>query len=401
MVRHLFRRAGLAGTALALVAGATAASPAAADPPGAPGGRPFFQMPFACGLQMEVNPFGHRPALDMFRTPRSLTTGTPVLASADGVVVQSEFQDFGGNAVQIRHSGDWYTVAIHLQTRDVRVGQSVQRGQRIGTAGGTGTGANIPHVHYEQSHDDDHNGFVDWGKDHSERYPVEFNGVEVQPPPGESRWVTSANCVTPSSAGIGVFQPANHLWMAPGQVLRSNWGDPGDQPLVGDWNGDGEPGIAVFRPSTSTWYTPGHTWITNWGEPGDLAVGGDWNGDGTDEVAVFRPATSTWFARGRVLRSNWGEPGDLPVAGDFNNDGTDEIGVFRPSTGTWYTPGRTLRSNWGEPGDLPIVGDFDSNGTDEIGVFRPSTGTWITPGRVMRENWGSPGDLPIAGLNHS
>jgi hypothetical protein len=55
-------------------------------------------------------------------------------------------------------------------------------------------------VHYEQSHDDDHDGFVDWGKPHSERYPVEFNGVEVQPPPAESRWVTSANCVTAGSA---------------------------------------------------------------------------------------------------------------------------------------------------------------------------------------------------------
>jgi hypothetical protein len=32
------------------------------------------------------------------------------------------------------------------------------------------------------------------------------------------------------------------------------WGAPGDQPLVGDYDGDGRADPTVFRPSEGTWY---------------------------------------------------------------------------------------------------------------------------------------------------
>ncbi|MEU4425558.1 M23 family metallopeptidase [Actinoplanes sp. NPDC024001] len=419
-MRHLIRRAGLTGSALLLVV-AAAATPASADPPPAAGGKPFFQMPFPCGLQIEVNPFGHAPALDMFRVPRSLTTGTPVLASADGVVVQAEFQDYGGNAVQIRHSGDWYTVQIHLQRIDVRVGQSVRRGQQIGTAGGTGSGANTPHVHYEQSHDDNGDGFVDWGKDHGERYPVEFNGVVVEPPPATSRTVTSANCLPPADQ-IGVFRGGN-----PGSLrldnnydgasdIVINYGRTGDMPISGDWDNNGAHGLGVFRPSEGRFYldqnNDGATdnWV-NWGDGRDRPVSGDWDGEGGDGIGVFRAATGEWFLDNWMdgttdYHPTYGQAGDFPVAGNWDGLGGDGIGAYRPGNRTFYlddwVDGTTDHTfQYGQAGDYPFAGDFDSDGKDGVAVFRPSDGyiyidndlNGITDRKVK---YGAEGDRPFS-----
>jgi GH25 family lysozyme M1 (1,4-beta-N-acetylmuramidase) len=115
-------------------------------------------------------------------------------------------------------------------------------------------------------------------------------------------------------------------------------------------------GAAVFRPSAKEWIFRGKGVITNWGEPGDIPVAGDWNGDGVDEPGVFRPSSKTWYLRGSATVTNWGEPGDIPVAGDWNGDGVDEPGVFRPSSKTWYLRGSATVSNWGEVGDVPVAG---------------------------------------------
>jgi hypothetical protein len=62
------------------------------------------------------------------------------------------------------------------------------------------------------------------------------------------------------------------------------YGAPGDQPLVGDWNGDGIQTIGVYRPSTREFLlkntnTGGETDIEIvYGAPGDQSLVGDWNG---------------------------------------------------------------------------------------------------------------------------
>ena len=53
----------------------------------------------------------------------------------------------GGNFVIIEHDG-WIELMAHLNTIDVRAGQSVVRGQRIGGAGDSGNAFGV-HVHYE------------------------------------------------------------------------------------------------------------------------------------------------------------------------------------------------------------------------------------------------------------
>lgn len=78
-------------------------------------------------------------------------TGTPVVAMAEGTVTKAEFDPYGyGNQVVIEHKYGFETSYAHMNRIDVREGQWVQSGQRIGTVGMTGI-ATGTHVHVELS----------------------------------------------------------------------------------------------------------------------------------------------------------------------------------------------------------------------------------------------------------
>ncbi len=74
--------------------------------------------------------------------------GTPIMASADGVVKHAGRQGGYGNLVIIQHEFGIETYYAHLNSIDVRVGQRVSRGQRIGGMGTTGASTGV-HLHYE------------------------------------------------------------------------------------------------------------------------------------------------------------------------------------------------------------------------------------------------------------
>ena len=75
-------------------------------------------------------------------------TGTPVRSVGEGVVDFAGVQGGYGNVVQLRHSGDRTTLYAHLSRIDVKKGQRVEQGQRIGAVGATGW-ATGPHLHFE------------------------------------------------------------------------------------------------------------------------------------------------------------------------------------------------------------------------------------------------------------
>jgi len=81
----------------------------------------------------------------------SITTGTPVTTTADGVVVFSGWNKGGGNVVVIAHGHGFSTYYAHNRENIVQVGQSVKRGEVIGYIGSTGS-ATGSHVHYEVWH---------------------------------------------------------------------------------------------------------------------------------------------------------------------------------------------------------------------------------------------------------
>ena len=74
--------------------------------------------------------------------------GTPLYATADGVVVHAGWSSGYGRLVKIQHEFGIETRYAHLSRLSVNVGQRVSRGQRIGDMGTSGrvTG---PHLHYE------------------------------------------------------------------------------------------------------------------------------------------------------------------------------------------------------------------------------------------------------------
>lgn len=86
----------------------------------------------------------HHTALDI-----AVPAGSPVHASAAGVVVSAGWRTTGGGyVIQIDHGNGIQTLYNHLGKIQVSVGQAVARGQQIALVGCTGicTG---PHVHFE------------------------------------------------------------------------------------------------------------------------------------------------------------------------------------------------------------------------------------------------------------
>jgi murein DD-endopeptidase MepM/ murein hydrolase activator NlpD len=77
-------------------------------------------------------------------------TGTPVVATADGVVTRAGWDGGYGQAVRLRHANGFTTLYGHLVRIDVRLGQRVGQGTRIGAVGMTGL-ATGPHLDYRMT----------------------------------------------------------------------------------------------------------------------------------------------------------------------------------------------------------------------------------------------------------
>ena len=75
-------------------------------------------------------------------------TGTPIRSVGVGVVEFAGHQNGYGNVIEIRHSNQRSTLYAHLSRIDVRQGQHVEQGARIGAVGSTGW-ATGPHLHFE------------------------------------------------------------------------------------------------------------------------------------------------------------------------------------------------------------------------------------------------------------
>ena len=75
-------------------------------------------------------------------------TGAPVRTIGDGTVDFAGVMSGYGNVVEIDHGKGNSTLYAHLSRIDVRKGQRVERGQRIGAVGATGW-ATGPHLHFE------------------------------------------------------------------------------------------------------------------------------------------------------------------------------------------------------------------------------------------------------------
>lgn len=100
------------------------------------------------------NPRRYHPVLGVYRAHQGTdfggSTGTPVLATADGTVIFAGVSGGYGNMVEIRHMNGYTTRYAHLSRfgAGIRVGTRVTQKQIIGNIGATGL-ATAPHLHYE------------------------------------------------------------------------------------------------------------------------------------------------------------------------------------------------------------------------------------------------------------
>jgi murein DD-endopeptidase MepM/ murein hydrolase activator NlpD len=75
-------------------------------------------------------------------------TGTPVYATADGVVGRADWYSSYGLYISINHGGAMETRYAHLSRLAVAAGDNVKKGDLIGYVGSTGRSTG-PHLHYE------------------------------------------------------------------------------------------------------------------------------------------------------------------------------------------------------------------------------------------------------------
>ena len=82
-------------------------------------------------------------------TDYAASHGTPIIATADGIVEEAKYGQFNGNYVKIRHNGKYKTQYLHMSRigKGIRRGSRVSQGQTIGYVGSTGL-ATGPHVCY-------------------------------------------------------------------------------------------------------------------------------------------------------------------------------------------------------------------------------------------------------------
>lgn len=86
---------------------------------------------------------GHHTGVDFHAT-----TGTPVKAVHDGIVVKAGWGGAYGNEIVIKHATGVYTEYAHLSSINIKVGEKVSTGRMIGLSGATGN-ATGPHLHFE------------------------------------------------------------------------------------------------------------------------------------------------------------------------------------------------------------------------------------------------------------
>ena len=229
--------------------------------------------------------------------------------------------------------------------------------------------------------------------------------------------------------GVGVVDPATgewHLRGPDGFTTSFFYGNPGDYPIMGDWNCDTIDTPGLYRQSDGYVYlrnsnTQGNADIRFYfGNPGDIPLAGDFNGDGCDTVSIYRQSEGRVYIINELGENDgglgaadydyyFGNPGDKPFTGDFNGNGTDTVGLHRESTGLVYfrytnTQGVADQSFiFGDPGDRLIAGDWTDDGIDTVGLFRPSNFTIYlrhtnTQGNANEQfDYGIPRMLPVAG----
>jgi hypothetical protein len=237
---------------------------------------------------------------------------------------------------------------------------------------------------------------------HGNPYLVVWSGEDDTPPLVDEEFEIFGQLWEPGAPAVGLVDVSSGVWHLrneAGVVTSFFYGNPGDLPIAGDWDGDGDATPGLYRQSDGFFYsrnsnTQGVADAECFaGNPEDVPVVGDWDGDGDDNLGIYRPSEQRFYLftttcvgppmGAAQINFLFGNPGDKPVAGDFDGDGIDEVGLHRESTGFFYWR-NTLDTGiadgeifFGDPGDRFISGDFGVvDGVDTPAIYRPLNQTF-------------------------
>ena len=112
-------------------------------------GLTYSQVGASTGMKMDpfYKAYVYHEGLDLI-----VSRGTPVMATAAGTVQKVQTSKKLGKTVEVLHDGGYVTIYAHLESVQVRAGQKLQAGQKLGTVGMSGK-AFAPHLHYEVRRD--------------------------------------------------------------------------------------------------------------------------------------------------------------------------------------------------------------------------------------------------------
>jgi hypothetical protein len=199
-----------------------------------------------------------------------------------------------------------------------------------------------------------------------------------------------------------------------------DYGVAGDYPLMADFSNSGVRTVAMVRNTRhGVAGADSLLWqirqiegagepdlVIEYGQPGDIPVIGDWNGNGVHTIGVVRG--NRWLLRDSNRAGNpdhdfvFGQSGDIPVVGDWNGSGRTWIGMVRGNR--WL-----LRSSlsagspsydftFGDGDGIPVTGDWDGDGATGVGWF--NDGVWsirnvLSSGAGTQFNFGNPSGVPL------
>jgi DNA-binding beta-propeller fold protein YncE len=346
----------------------------------------------------------------------------------DELVYSVEIVDRITGIVTDRHTGDeiyGVCVGVHPFGRpDVLVAEALTSADTDVSASSGAFSINVPYGTYQVSYVD----CEGWD------YAAEWYGPaeRILPVVVDGAGADASMALTTGSL-LGLVDMSQGFWAmsAPRTDLVDGFffGNPGDFPILGDWDCDGVDTPGMYRQSD------GYVYLRNsntqgvadirffFGDPGDIPLAGDFNGNGCDTVSIFRPSEARVFIINELGQNDgglgaadftylFGNPGDKPFVGDFDIDFIDTVGLHRESTGLVYFRNSHTQGNadvqyiFGDPGDRLVAGNFSGFWEETPAVFRPSDLTFYirhtnTQGNADRtETWAftSPTWYPVAGV---
>lgn len=218
---------------------------------------------------------------------------------------------------------------------------------------------------------------VQWGLAEDKPCPGDYDGDSVDDiavfRPSNGTWYVFLS--TGGSHSRAVSGDSSH-------ALIRQWGLSTHVPHCGDRDGDGRTDLITVDPQTGVWHTLYSSGGFNrtgalagdlsagdsvqFGLPGDDHLLGDFDGDGKDDPTVYR--SGTWFVRyssgSPTSGIAWGLSDDIPgviESGEDSSERRSSFSVYRESQGNHYDLSPTMDPTtvqWGLPGDVP-VGEFE------------------------------------------